>query len=64
MTNYRPVLDPYFMNIFPESLFLIAGMTILVALLAWWGSGRLYIILQNIGATEVTSNKEQGKKDS
>lgn len=65
VTNHRAkVLDPYFMNIIPESLFPIGGMVILIALLAWWGSERIYNSLERIGATDVTAIEVQEKKDS
>lgn len=65
VTNHRvKVLDPYFMNVIPESLFPIGGMIVLVALLAGWGSGRIFSSLGRIGATDVTPIEAQEKKDS
>lgn len=65
ITNYWvTVLDPYFMNAVPESLFPIGGMIALIALLAWWGSGRIYSGLGRIGATYVIPIEAQEKKDS
>lgn len=52
------------MNVIPESLFPIGGMVILIALLAWWGSSRVYGILGCIGATNVALIDVQEKKDS
>lgn len=52
------------MNAVPESLFPIGGMITLIALLAWWGSGRIYSGLGRIGATDVIPIEAQEKKDS
>lgn len=65
ITNYWvTVLDPYFMNAVPESLFPIGGMIVLIGLLAWWSSGRIYSSLGRIGATDVIPIETQEKKDS
>lgn len=52
------------MNVFPESLLPIGGVIISVALLAWWGSGRIYNILRSIGTTDVAKIGGRGKKYS
>ncbi|KAH0610773.1 uncharacterized protein H6S33_011200 [Morchella sextelata] len=56
------ILDPYFMNIIPESLFPIIGMITLVTFFAWWCSGRIYRALQDIETTEVPENDDREKK--